>query len=116
MTSFRSDIFEAIRARVSESYGPTPISGEVESERLWRRTTGGRWRNRVGIPRLTAQEVAYEASALLRSINLSVFKNDPRAADQLHHARAAVAELAQIVGAENWKRFKDSVVDPEVTQ
>jgi hypothetical protein len=74
--------------------------------RYWWHHYAPLWRNRVGIPRLAAEVAVMEAAGLLRSINLSTFRNDPDLWNKLIDARDAVSELSQAVGADNWDRFK----------
>lgn len=108
MTIHRSQMYEDIRERVYDSYGQYSPPDEDEMSKEWRKGIGGRWRNRVGLPRLTAQEAAFEATALLNSINASVFRSEPVMAIQLQAAREAAAEFARAVGVDNWERFEGS--------
>lgn len=107
MSIHRSKHFEQVREQVYADYGPYSPTGEEETARRWRKTTGGRWRNRVGLPRLTAAEALSVADDLLRSINLAVFKNEPEIADRLRAARADVYDLTVDVVRENWRRFEE---------
>lgn len=67
------------------------------------------WRNRVGVPRMTAESALLEASALIRSINMGTFRNDPEGRERVLEASEAVSEAAQTVVRENWRRFRKEV-------
>lgn len=69
-------------------------------------TYARRWRARVGLPRLTAEAAATEASSLLRSINLSTHRNEPELRELLEDAREAASEYAVAAARANWARFE----------
>ena len=98
---YLSKMFEAVKDRVWEDYGRQ----NDDTRSVWRKSLGARWRGRVGIPRLIAENASYEALQLLRGISLSVHRNEPEQAALLREARQAVDDYCRAVGAENWKRF-----------
>lgn len=64
-----------------------------------------KWRNRVGLQRMTASEVAFEATSLLGDVNLSTHRDDAELAGLLEAARAAVFDYAVAVSGDNWDRL-----------
>lgn len=111
MTINRSELFEQIRERVYDNYSSYSPPEETPHEREWRKKTGGRWRNRVGLPRLIAQEAGYEASGLLDSTNLSIFRSDPELERLLEEARDAARAYAAALGRRNWEMFDGKSAD-----
>lgn len=91
--------YREIREEVVKQFSP-------QDKSPWYLRFGRLWLRRVGIPRLTAEQVAIEAAGLLRSIHPSTFRNDPAAHELLLVARNAVIDLGVAIGTENWKRFK----------
>ena len=105
MSLTRTRLFNEIHDKVYGEYSRTDAEGESYPETHWRRTYGARWRNRVGIPRLVAEEAMHGASGLVRSINPGLFRNDPDTLALLRAAQAATDELATQLGRQNWRRF-----------
>lgn len=103
MTIHRSSRYAEIADRVIETYVMPPTN---EREVRWFKEYAPAWRNRVGIPRLTAEDVFVEASSLLRSVNPGIFRNDPEMQLLFEAAVNAVEELSQEFGRQNWKRFE----------
>lgn len=99
----KSKRYLELRSEVITQYVEPPAG---DSRQRWWKKYAPKWRNRVGIPRLTAENALLEASGLLRSINPSMFRNDPDLWNKLLDARDAVNELSQAVGVDNWRRFE----------
>ena len=98
MGMYRSKRYEEIRDQVGEDYlRPNPMGWAKHARR---------WVSRVGLVRLTAAEAATEASGLLRSINLTTYRNEPELADLLARARAASQEFSLAAAQANWERFE----------
>lgn len=102
----RSKLYMDIHDQQHEFYGSYSPPEESEHEREWRATYGAQWRNRVGLPRLVAQEVLREASGLVGSINAGIFRNEPEFDDRLREVRALLYDLYVDVSRENWRRFR----------
>lgn len=84
-------------------YGREMQPGDHPSVKEWReRGYGAQWRNRVGMPRLTAHDAAAEASSLLASINAATFRSDPEAAQLLDEARRVTRLLNINLAQTNW--------------
>lgn len=98
-----SSRYNAIRDEVVEQFQSPPTN---PNEATWWQKFAPRWRNRVGIPRLTAENVAIEASGLLRSIHPATFRNDPELTQKLAAAVNAVTDLSLTLGQDNWQRFE----------
>lgn len=95
MARKRSEAYKRIRDRVaSDLYD--------KSWKPW----GARWRNRVGLPRMTAEAVAAEADTLLHDINMSTHRGDPGLEGLLEAARVAVNDYYGAVVRDNWDRVQ----------
>lgn len=102
-----SSEYDALRREVEEEYSSTPRPNDRAYTAAWRKRYGSRWRNRVGIPRLTAETAALRALGLLNSTNLATFRNDPDLAELLIAARQALDEYASALTLDNWDRFSN---------
>ena len=103
MTINRSTRYEQIHNQVVESY-VTPPTEPLELS--WFKRYAPKWRNRVGVPRLVAEQVFSEASGNLRSVNPGIFRNDPEMYRLFGAAINAVEELSQEFARQNWRRFE----------
>lgn len=105
MARHRSEGYQRIRDRVATDL----------YDKTWK-PWGARWRNRVGLPRMTAESVAAEAHTLLHDINLSTHRDDPTLEALLENARAAVGDYYGAVVRDNWDRLertgKHAIEDP----
>lgn len=100
---YRTETFKRIADRVTTEYTEVP---KDNWSRYWFKHHAPKWRNRVGMPRLIAQEALSEASGLLRSINGGVFRNDPEMREQLREAIVAVNAITMSLHRDNWRRFE----------
>lgn len=92
-----------IRQETERTYGREMQPDDHPSVKEWReRGYGAQWRNRVGMPRLTAAAAAAEASSLLDSINAATFRNDAKAAQLLDEARLLARLLNVYLAQTNW--------------
>lgn len=64
------------------------------------------WLRRVGLVRLTAENVARAASGMLYDINPSTHRDDPELKALLYAARAAADDYATAITRDNWRRFE----------
>ncbi|WP_217181566.1 hypothetical protein [Streptomyces sp. AC495_CC817] len=103
MTINRSPRYEVIRDEVRDQYVTPPAD---ESDVYWFKEIAPQWRNRVGIPRLVADQASEEAAGLLRSINAGMFRNEPELLELLHDARESVEAFATALGRDSWRRFQ----------
>ena len=94
--------YNELRAEVFTAYRVEP---EDPRENHWWTHIAPKWRNRVGVTRLTAERAVCEAAGLLGSINLSTFRNDPDLWNKLLDAREAVDDLFGALGQDNYRRF-----------
>lgn len=99
----RSKRYEQIHDEVWDDYKAPP---KHEHDVYWSKNYAPKWRNRVGIPRLVAERVFFEAASLLRSVNASLFRNDPEMQRLFGAAINSVTELAQEFSRQNWERFE----------
>lgn len=105
MDRHRSEAYQRIRDRVA---------ADLHS-RAWN-PWGARWRNRVGLTRMTAEAVAYESYSLLRDIDMNTHRSNPELKRLLEDARAAVGDYWGAVLRDNWDRLertgKHAIEDP----
>jgi hypothetical protein len=94
--------YNELRAEIVAEYKTEPADPRNQ---YWWTHFAPLWRNRVGVPRLTAEAASAEANGLLGSINLSTFRNDPDLWNKLLDAREAVGEFTQALGVDNYRRF-----------
>lgn len=104
----RSEGYKRIAERVTEQFTVAP---EEANESIWWRRYAPKWRNRVGLPRLIADEAMGEALGLLRSINRGIFRDDPAMREQYDTALWALSDLAGEFARENWRSFEGSKTD-----
>ena len=95
MARQRSETYMRIRDRIAEQLGQPDWYP-------W----GPRWRNRVGLTRMTAANAAGAAHTLLMDINLSTHRDDAELAGLLVEARAATEAYYGAVVRDNWGRLK----------
>jgi hypothetical protein len=95
MVRQRSERYMAIRGGLVEQL----------NDRTWR-PWGPRWRNRVGLQRMTAAEVGFEAARLLGDVNLSTHRDDAELRELLEQAREAASAYASAVSRDNWDRLQ----------
>lgn len=103
MTINRSARYNQIHDEVWDQYITKP---EDPRDHEWWKHIAPRWRNRVGFPRLVADQVSGEAAGLLRSINPGLFRNDPDMLELLRAAQEAAQEFSNAMGRDSWRRFQ----------
>ena len=103
MSINRSSRYQEIHDRVWDQYMTPP---ENDRDEHWWRKYAPKWRNRVGLPRLVAEEAVLEASSLLRSLNPGLFRNDPDMQLLFGAALNAAEEFARELARQNWERFE----------
>lgn len=69
-------------------------------------TFSRKMRSRVGLPRYTACEAAFEASLLLLSVNRQLFRRDPEIDQLLKDAREATEKLWKAMDARKWELYE----------
>ena len=102
MTSNRSRRYDEIAAETTGDYKKSPTDPKWTE---WDRRIAPKWRNRVGLPRLVAENVLFECLGLLRSINRGVFRGDPEGAARYDRALDALDDLVTVFARTNWRRF-----------
>lgn len=95
---YRSERFKQIAAQVEDDYLGAPDRG------AWYRRIAPRWRHRVGIPRLIAENATLDVIGTFRSINRGLFR-DPAERERYDRAVAALNEFSVEFSRENWRRF-----------
>ena len=95
MARGRSRAYKAICDRQAEQL----------ADRTWK-PGGPRWRNRVGLIRMTAAECAAQADTLLNDINLSTHRDDPALELLLENARVAARAYYVEIVRDNWDRLQ----------
>lgn len=103
MTISRSARFMKLRDEITSEYKTPPADPR---DLYWWKNFAPKWRNRVGLPRLTAERAFSEAAGLLRSVNSGIFRNDPEMEKLFAVALNGVKELSQEFGRQNWERFE----------
>lgn len=99
----RSPRYVELEERVKSQFWVRPAD---DRELHWWNWIAPKWRNRVGLPRLVAEEAFFEALSTVRSVNRGVFRNDPEGRERFDAAVAALDELAGEFARENWRRFQ----------
>jgi hypothetical protein len=100
MTMHRSDRFKEIAEQTEREYTKVPTES-------WFRSIAPKWRNRVGLPRLIAENVTIDAIGTFRSINRGIFR-DPGERERYDRALEALTEFSVEFSRENWCRFEGS--------
>ncbi|WP_420112738.1 hypothetical protein [Pseudactinotalea sp.] len=103
MSIKRSTRYEQIHDEVWDQYVTKP---DNLRDMYWWLEVAPKWRNRVGIPRLVANQASSEAVELLRSINPGMFRNDPDMLKLLRTAQEATQAFSNALGADSWRRFQ----------
>lgn len=104
MTINRSRLYEKLADETFDEYMVEPTHPRT---RYWFKKIAPKWRNRVGLPRLTAERAFFEAAGLLRSVNPGLFRNESEEMKRLYGAAVnAAQELAGEFSRENWQRFE----------
>lgn len=101
MSGYRSERFRQIEKQTEEDYN----SRTGDRCGGWFQRIAPKWRNRVGMPRLIAENVTVDALGALRSINRGVFR-DPEERERYDRALSALEEFSLEFAAENWRRFE----------
>lgn len=95
---YRTDRFKEIAERTERDYRhPDPVGG-------WFKNIAPKWRNRVGMPRLIAENATVDAIGTFRSINRGIFR-DPAERERYDRALEALQEFSVEFAQENWRRF-----------
>lgn len=103
MSINRSKRYNEIHDETWDQYR-TPPAGQRDWH--WWRKVAPKWRNRVGMPRLVAENALFEASAVVQSINPGLFRNDYETLMRFHRLRAELQEFSADFARQNWERFK----------
>ena len=98
---YRTERFKAIAEQTESDYAKATPEDRPSS---WRRTIVPKWRNRVGMPRLIAENATVDAFGTFRSINRGIFR-DPAERARYDRALAALEEFSVKFAEENWRRF-----------
>lgn len=102
----RSEAFKRVAEQVVTDYVTPPKNRMLTP---WFKKFAPKWRNRVGIPRLTAEAALFESLGLLRSINRGVFRGDEEMQERYDNAITALDELATEFASQNWRRFEGEI-------
>lgn len=104
MTGYRTDRFKQIAKQTEADYRkPTPD----DRPGSWHRLFAPKWRNRVGLPRLIAENVTVDALGTFRSINRGIFR-DPEERERYDRALEALQDFSVEFAQENWRRFENA--------
>lgn len=98
----RSEAFKRIAEQTITEYVNPPTN---RWSKHWFKNIAPKWRNRVGIPRLTAESALFESLGLLRSINRGVFHGDEEMQDLYDGALSTLDALTTEFARQNWRRF-----------
>lgn len=98
---YRSKEYDQIKEQVQNQY----------SDNRWHYAK--RWRSRVGLPRLIAEDLAFTAYRLVTDMNANIFRNDPKGRALLALAREVTSDLHTHLSRVNWNRFEGRPDDAE---
>ena len=97
-------MYKKIEQGVIADYTVRPAS-KISS--YWFDKAAPRWRSRVGLPKLVAEQALIEADSLVRSVNRNVYRGDPETREKHDAAMEALNELTTTFMRKNWERFED---------
>lgn len=104
MAQHKSRMYQKIEQDVINDYTVRPTS-KISS--YWFDKVAPRWRTRVGLPKLVAEQALIEADSLVRSVNRNVYRGDPETREKHDAAVAALDELTTTFMRKNWERFEN---------
>lgn len=104
MAQHKSRMYQEVEQRVVNDYTVRPAS-KISS--YWFDKVAPRWRSRVGLPKLVAEQALIEADSLVRSINRNVYRGDPEMREKHDAAMEALNELTTTFIRKNWERFEN---------
>jgi hypothetical protein len=103
MSINRSKRYNEIHDETWDQYRTPPA--DVRDSGWWKKIAP-KWRNRVGMPRLVAENALFEASGVVRSINRGLFRSDPETDERFVALCNELQEFAADFARENWNRFE----------
>ena len=104
MAQHKSRLYQKIEQDVINDYTVRPTS-KIRS--YWYDKVAPRWRSRVGLPQLVAEQALIEADSLVRSINRNVYRGDSEMREKHDAAMEALNELTMAFMRKNWERFEN---------
>ena len=104
MAQHKSRMYRKIEQDVVNDYTVRPDS-KISS--YWFDKVAPRWRSRVGLPKLVAEQALIEADSLVRSVNRNVYRGDPEMREKHDAAMEALNELTTTFIRKNWERFEN---------
>lgn len=104
MAQHKSRMYQKIEQDVINDYTVRPTS---KTSSYWFDKVAPKWRNRVGLPKLVAEQALIEADSLVRSVNRNVYRGDPEMREKHDAAVEALNELTTTFMRKNWERFEN---------